>query len=453
MLNKRFAKGILCAGLVAGVIIGTESMTVLSTTMSSEKELAGMSFTLDQYCATQAKSGVSNPEAIVAFAASDKSGGMLTQDEINSIDSGIVPNDAAAASQAAITTTQTPVPTSTPQPTVKPKSEFANIGVSVAEGYVRVRAKASEKSKVVGKLYRGSAAKIVKRKGAWVQIRSGKVTGYIKKEFLAIGYSVNKLVAEFGTKYATVTGETVRVREKKTTDSKILTLIPLGEKYEVVSESKDWIKLEIDGDTGYVSRDFLKLSVKFKQAVSIEEEKAEARRKAAAEAAANQNPVSHSNNNSNSSSQSSRRKSSSSSSSSRRKSTISSSNGGNSGGSSISASGSGSGSAVANYALNFVGNPYVYGGTSLTHGTDCSGFVQSIYKKFGISLPRTSGGQAGAGRGVSMSDVRAGDIIYYGGHVAIYIGGGKVVHASNPKSGIKVSNWKYRTPRAVRRIF
>ncbi len=122
-------------------------------------------------------------------------------------------------------------------------------------------------------------------------------------------------------------------------------------------------------------------------------------------------------------------------------------------GSTASVSGSGSGASIASYALQFVGNPYVPGGTSLTNGADCSGFTQSVYKHFGISIPRTSGAQAAGGKNVSLSEVQAGDIIYYGGHVAIYIGGGQIVHASTQKTGIKVSSYLYRTPITVRRYW
>lgn len=115
--------------------------------------------------------------------------------------------------------------------------------------------------------------------------------------------------------------------------------------------------------------------------------------------------------------------------------------------------GSGSGAAVASYALQFVGNPYVSGGTSLTNGADCSGFTQSVYARFGISLPRTSGAQSKVGKGVSYSEAKAGDIIYYSGHVAIYIGGGKIVHAANSSKGICVSSAKScGTILSVRRI-
>ena len=115
--------------------------------------------------------------------------------------------------------------------------------------------------------------------------------------------------------------------------------------------------------------------------------------------------------------------------------------------------GSGSGSSVVDYATQFVGNPYVWGGTSLTNGADCSGFVQSVYSNFGVSLPRTSYEQQNAGREVSYSDAQPGDLICYGGHVAIYMGNGKIVHASNSRDGIKVSdNAAYRTILSVRRL-
>ena len=121
--------------------------------------------------------------------------------------------------------------------------------------------------------------------------------------------------------------------------------------------------------------------------------------------------------------------------------------------SSSSSSGSGSGSSVVNYATQFVGNPYVWGGTSLTSGADCSGFVQSVYANFGVSLPRTSYEQQNAGTEVSYADAQPGDLICYGGHVAIYMGNGQIVHASNAKDGIKISNnAAYRTITSVRRL-
>ncbi len=481
MQQRKVVRTVLGATLVLSFGVFGHYVVSTSTTMGTETELAGMSYTLDQYCSVQAGAAQSNPEAIVAFS-----------------------DDTANTGGADVTISGTAVVGATPEPTAvpeatatpKPESEYANVGISIAADYVNIRKKPSTDDEIVGKLYRGSAATITKTEGDWVQIKSGSVTGYIMKDYLAIGYSAEKLIDDFGTKWATVTTETLRVREKKSSESAVLTLISGEESYEVLKDEGDWAKICVDGDTnGYVSKEFVKISVQFKKAVSIEEEREEARRKAAAEEAERQaeleaarrkaenerKSASTSENKSNSSSN----KSSSNSSSSNKGSSSgnssgstsgsggSSSSGGgsssNSGGGGASGSsesseggggsvlGSGDGSAVASYALQFVGNPYVYGGSSLTRGTDCSGFTMSVFKKFGISLPRTSGEQSRTGKKIKVSDAQPGDLIFYtsGGrvnHVAICIGGGRVVHASNPRTGITTSSLRYRTPYCARRV-
>lgn len=194
---------------------------------------------------------------------------------------------------------------------------------------------------------------------------------------------------------------------------------------------------------------------------AAEEARKEAERKAAEQANKNNNTSSSSSSSSSgSSSSSSNKPSNGSSSGSANKPSGGSSSGSNSGstsGSGSSSSGStasGSGQAVVNYATQFVGNPYVWGGTSLTNGADCSGFIMSVYAHFGVSLPHSSAAMRSVGRGVSYSEAQPGDIICYSGHVAIYMGGGAIVHASNAKDGIKISsNAAYRPILAVRRIF
>ena len=501
MKGKRIVKLALCTGLVVSFGVFGYCVKVRGTTMGSETELAGMSYTLDQYCSVQSGAAQANPEAIVAFNDSTDTTNTTQNTQTNVSGTAVDETAATPAPTEAATATATP----------KPESEYANVGISIAADYVNIRKKPNTDAEIVGKLYRGSAATIAKTEGDWVYIKSGSVSGYIMKDYLAIGYSAEKLIDEFGTKYATVTTETLKVREEKNTDCTVVTLIPEDETYEVLKEESDWVKIRVDGDTtGYVAKEYVKISVQFKKAVSIEEEREEERRKAAAAAAEReeqkQATVSHSSASSSSkssskksssssssssskssskkssSSQSSSKKSSSSGSggSSKKSSSSSSSNGGggaagssssessNGGGGAAgsssssdggggSALGSGDGSAIASYGLKFVGNPYVYGGTSLTNGTDCSGFTMSIFKKFGISLPRTSGEQSRVGKKISVSEARAGDLIFYakGGHVnhvALCIGGGRVVHASNPKTGITTSNMYYRTPYCARRI-
>ncbi len=476
MRHKRLIQCVLGTSLFLSFGIFGRYMISSSTTMGSETELAGMGYTLDQYCTIQVGANHSDPEAIVAFENMPNGNG-------NSVVSGSAVGGATPQPTVETTATSTP----------KPESEYANVGISIAADYVNIRKKPSTEAEIVGKLYRGSAATISKTEGDWVYIKSGSVSGYIMKDYLAIGYSAEKLIDDFGTKWATVTTETLRVREKASESSKILDLLPGEESYEVLREESEWARIRVDGDTtGYVKKDYIKISVQFKKAVSIEEEREEQRRKEAAEAAAaeaereaqasrrsnSSSSGSHSSSNSSRSHATKKPSSSSgggggkgssggsSSGSGGSGSSGSSSNGsggasgGSSGGSSDgggSALGSGDGSAIASYALKFVGNPYVYGGSSLTHGTDCSGFTMSVFRKFGISLPRTSREQSQKGKKISPSSARAGDLIFYasGGrvnHVALCIGGGRVVHASNPRTGITTSSMYYRKPYCARRV-
>ncbi len=467
-MRKRICRIFLGTGIILSIGFASNHITSLTTTMCTETGLAGMSYTLQQYVDVHSAGAASNPEAIVAFADAP------TQEP--SAESGATTDPATPAAPAEPPAETVPAePTATP----KPKSEYDNIGISIAADYVNVRKKPNTDSNVVGKLYRGSAATIVKKVGDWVKIRSGQVEGYIKSEYLAIGYSAENLVEKFGTKIASVTTETLKVREAKSTDCAVLTLVSGEESFEVLREDKEWVKIMVDGDTkGFVSKEYVKISVKFKKAVSIEEEREKARKKAAAEAAAraaeiaaqqqqqqqqqqqaSQSSSSSSNSSSNKKNNSSSHKSSnkSSSKSSNKSNSNKSSSGKSSSNSGGSVIGSGDGSSIASFALQFVGNPYVYGGSSLTNGTDCSGFSQSVFRKFGISLPRTSRDQAGVGKKISVSSARAGDLIFYArngriNHVAICIGGGRVVHASNPSTGITTSSINYRTPYCARRI-
>lgn len=471
---KKLGKTLLGAGLILCFGVLGQYMISRSTAMGTEKEMAGMSFLLDQYCVIEVGGSEVDPETVQPFDQTTVATGSSITTTTGSAVSGETPE----------TVTET-----TAEATPKPESEYANVGISIAADYVNIRKKPNTDSEILGKLYRGSAATIVKDEGDWVYIKSGSVSGYIKEEFLAIGYSAERLIDQFGTKYATVITETLNLREEKNTNCRILDLLPADESYEVEREEEEWVKIVVDGDTkGYVAKEYVKISVQFKKAVSIEEEREEARRKEAARAAEaaerealqqaarekaererQQQQQQSSNNNSNSSNNSNKNSSKGNSggssnggggSSSGGSSGSSTGGGGSStggGGSSNGGGGSVDGSAVAAYALNFVGNPYVYGGTSLTNGTDCSGFALSVFKKFGVSLPRTSSSQSHVGKKISVSSARAGDLIFYasGGrvnHVAICIGGGRVVHASNPRVGITTSNMYYRKPYCARRV-
>lgn len=357
--------------------------------------------------------------------------------------------------------TEAPTAAPTAAPVAKEPSKYENVGISIANDYVNIRKRPSEDSKIRGKLYRGAAATIVKTKGDWVKISSGSVNGYIKKEYLAIGEEAEKVAEKFGKKIATVNTTTLKVREKRSTESLVVTLIPDEESYNVVNEFDKWVKIKVDGDTrGYVAKEYVDISIEFDDAISIKEEKEAARRKAEAEAAAAEAEAAayeQSQQQSYSEPEQQSYQQSDSDSGNSGSSNGGSSNGGSSSGSAYKNQGTGTGSDVAAYAQKFVGNPYKYGGTSLTKGTDCSGFVMSVYARFGYSLPRVAASQAGSGTKVSLDSVQPGDLIFYGGgsginHVAMYVGNGTVVHASNEVDGIKYSDMFYRTPTCARRI-
>ena len=294
------------------------------------------------------------------------------------------------------------------------ESKYAN--KAVADIYstttLNIRKKGSINAKIVGKMKKGNIATVLKKGSEWSKVRSGNVTGYVKNQYLVFGDEIKNFAKQNVKKVAKVQTETLRVRKKASTDSKIVTLVSEDDKLKVKKQTDDWAKVKVDGQTGYVSKDYAKVTYSFGKAKSMKQIQAEQAAKKASV--------------------------------------------------SISSSGSSAtGSRIASYAQQFVGNPYRYGGNSLTSGIDCSGFTQQIMAKFGYSISRTSSSQSGDGRAVSTSNLRAGDLVFYGDggsidHVAIYIGGGQVVHASNsapyPRGGIKISNVNYRTPICARRI-
>ena len=307
------------------------------------------------------------------------------------------------------------------------EAQYANLVIAKCNDYVNVRQEPSEEAEIVGKLYNKSVGDFVSEAdGGWYQITSGSVTGYVKAEYCVTGEAAIALAKEVGNRIATVTTTTLFVREEPTVDSAVLGMVGLEDDLSVLQEDEldGWVKVPIEEGEGYVSTEFVELHTEFVKAESKAEEEArlakeEAERKAANAAAS--------------------KKSGKSSSGS---------------GSSASVSGGGAGASVASYALQFVGNPYVYGGSSLTNGTDCSGFTMSVYANFGISLPHSSGAQRGCGYDVGgLANAQPGDLVCYSGHVGLYIGGGQIVHASTAATGIKVSNADYRSVLAVRRIF
>lgn len=323
---------------------------------------------------------------------------------------------------------------------------YAFIGLSTADDYVNIRKSPKADGEIVGKLYKGGAVLLEEMQGEWAKVVSGDVKGYVSSEYLVVGEGIKDMLDEHALTYARVNTMTLRVREKKSEEASILGLISEGDSYRVLGKSGNWIKIDFNGKKGYVAKEYVSIYHEFENAVSIEEE----RLNQEAEEKARQEEIERNQSSTTNSVTASKPVAT------RRPTTTQSSNSSTTN-SVVSTTGSGTGSSLVSYAKQFVGNPYVWGGTSLTSGADCSGFVQSVFRKFGYSLPRTSRQQAKVGTSVSASNLQAGDLIFYasGGtvnHVAIYIGGGKIVHASNPKDGIKISIYNYRTPYAMKRI-
>ena len=301
--------------------------------------------------------------------------------------------------------------------------DYSNMAVATnIDEFLNIRAEADIESEVVGKLYVNGVATVLETLDGWYKIESGDVIGYARTDYLIVGDAeACKAASET---IGTITTDTLRLRKEASEEAGVYTLLSEGQKVAVLDESiEGWVKVKYNTYEGYVSSDYVTIETVYEYAESKEEEnarlEAEAaerrRREEAAAQAAAQEEAANKNYN---------------------------------------PPAGGNGSAVANYAVQFVGNPYVWGGTSLTNGADCSGFVMSVYAAFGVSLPHSSYGMRSVGYGVDASQVQPGDIICYSGHVAIYIGNGAIVHASTRSEGIKItSNWQYKTVLAIRRIF
>ena len=324
--------------------------------------------------------------------------------------------------------------------------QFIGILIPNVEESLNIRAEANEESERLGKLPAGASAVIVERGDQWTKIQSGSVVGYVRNDFVVTGDAAGEYAEAHCTKVAIVTTETLKVRESQDENSTCVTMVAAGDEYQVKSEENGWAQVQLDENTtGYVSEEYVNVSFALTNAISKEEEEAIAKREAE-EAAAAEEAARKAAEEAEAAKKAEANKG-------KKKTTTTKKPSGSSGGTTVVAdSGAGGRSDIANYALQFVGNPYVYGGTSLTNGADCSGFVMSVFANFGYSLPHSSSALQGVGTGVSTDALQPGDIICYSGHVGIYIGGGQIVHASSAKTGIKVSNANYKPIVAARRV-
>lgn len=270
---------------------------------------------------------------------------------------------------------------------------YVNLGIALVDGNLNVRKEPTTESRVVGKMTNHAACEIIAQEGDWYQITSGNVEGYVSADYIITGDEAFAIAAAEVLTVAKVKTATLRVRKDATTESSILALVGDGEELIVSGEKDGWYEVEVDNLYGYVSGEYVEISQKLITAQTIKELRY-----------------------------------------------------GN-GVSDVRVD-------LVQYALQFVGNRYVWGGTSLTRGVDCSGFTMRVYEHYGVKLPHHSGSQPSYGTRISSSEARPGDLFFYGsggriGHVGIYIGNGQIVHASGARTGIKVSNAFYRTPICV----
>ena len=297
-------------------------------------------------------------------------------------------DDASQESQQANEAAQTPTAAQT--------CGYTNLGMSViSSGNLNIRQEASTDSEVVGILTNHNACELLEDAGDWYKVTSGKVTGYVSKQYLVTGDEAEAIAEQEIKTVATVNTETLNVRAEKSTEAEVLSQVGNSEAFTVNSVADGWVEISVDDSVGYISQDYVTLAQALPTAKTIEQVKY------------------------------------------------------GDGVSDVRAS-------VVSYALQFVGNRYVWGGTSLEKGVDCSGFTMRILGKYGISLPHSSKAQPSYGTKISASEAKPGDLFFYGSgrsisHVAIYIGNGQIVHASNKRDGIKVSNAYYRNPICVAR--
>lgn len=391
---KYIAAGVLAVGIIA--------VPVSAAMVATDQPLSGASVVVDEYC--------------------------------NQVANG-------AVTSAAVSTTPEPVveesqPTAAPEETqksdehVKLNLNYSRLGVATkVDTYLNVRKKPSENSKIVGKMTKNAGCHIYKIKKGWAKMVSGNVTGWVKAKYLVTDEKAEKAATKVGRECVEITTNSLRVRALPTTDAPIYSVVSEGEEFvirennlttefveKVIKKQKiskeaikraggmdainadlaNWVCVTVDDDYAFVAKEFVEEQYSLKRAVKVG--------------------------------------------------TVSAS----------SSDGVSEGQAsIVEYAKQFLGNRYVWGGASLTHGTDCSGFTMSLYAKYGHSLPHNAAAQAGVTRKVSSP--KPGDLFFYSNgsrinHVAMYIGSGLVIHASNPSDGIKISNAYYRHPVKIGRV-
>lgn len=399
-MKKQIVLAVLCLSLTGAMIFGGDAVAMAATANSFagagisaeiETKTANVSTSMNTTAQNTQLAAQTDAPAMAGIMADAKA---VATANATPAAAPAANTDQPAADQAAAPETQAPAEEQA-APAVQVEG-YTNLGIAQVDNHLNVREEPDEGAKLVGKMPKNAGCEVLEVQGDWTKIESGKVTGYVKSEYLLTGDAATEAAQQAMSKMAKVNTTTLYVRAEPNTESTIVTLVPIEEELEVLEELDGWVKVNIDGDEGYVSAEYVDVSAKLPKASTIQELQ-------------------------------------------------------------VGEGVSEKSVSVVSYAKQFVGNRYVYGGTSLTNGTDCSGFTMGVYAKFGIGLPHSSRAQANCGTRVGLNEVQPGDLVFYsngGGinHVALYIGGGQVVHASSPKSGIKISGMYYRTPVCATRV-
>lgn len=384
------AAGVVAFAIIIGAVSMSSSSTVDARATLKENRTVNAGVALDLTEAADAT------ELLTAGATSALTyyGAELT---VAQNDSNVVTASAQGAPQTDDASQESEQANEAAQtPTAAQTCGYTNLGMSViSSGNLNIRQEASTDSEVVGILTNHNACELLEDAGDWYKVTSGKVTGYVSKQYLVTGDEAESIAEQEIKTVATVNTETLNVRAEKSTEAAVLSQVGNSEAFTVNSVADGWVEISVDDSVGYISQDYVTLAQALPTAKTIEQVKY------------------------------------------------------GDGVSDVRAS-------VVSYALQFVGNRYVWGGTSLEKGIDCSGFTMRILGKYGISLPHSSKAQPSYGTKIIASEAKPGDLFFYGSgrsisHVAIYIGNGQIVHASNKRDGIKVSNAYYRNPICVAR--
>lgn len=315
------------------------------------------------------------------------------------------------------------------------ETEYTNFAIADVDNYVNVRTEPSTEGDIIGKMYDGSVAEILTvvegEDGDWFQITSGNAEGYIKSEYFIYGEDAASVMDEYVSIYAEVLADRLNVRAGQSIDEKRIGYIDKGEKVKVTENCGEWIRVQYtEQKEGYVSAEYVMLLEEYKYAKTLEEEQAEKAVKEEREERENissqEMPEVIENIELPADTYTSNEQ--------LRK-------------------------AVVDHAMQYVGNRYVSGGSSLAGGTDCSGFTCFVYADFGYSISRTPSGQfSGSGRSIDYSAIQPGDIICYSSngksctHVGLYIGNGQIVHAANSRRGVVVQNADYDTIIGIKNV-